>query len=64
MKLREPREWINGIATEWSKITWPGRAQLARKVAVTTFVSVVLGTLIALADSGFQALVNLVSGLF
>jgi preprotein translocase subunit SecE len=55
--------WFTGLSAEFKKIIWPDKKSLARQTTAVVAVSVVLGLVIALLDSGIQYVVNFLVGL-
>ena len=56
-------DWFTGLKSEFSKIMWPTKEQLAKETTAVVVVSVILGVIIALLDFviqyGVDFLVNL-----
>ncbi len=44
------RSWFQELKAEFSKITWPGKSQLARETAVVLVSAIVLGGIIVVVD--------------
>ena len=57
------REYFNGVKAEWKKIIWPSKNDMVKKTTAVVAVSVVLGTIISIADMGFQNIINFLTGL-
>lgn len=57
------REYFNGVKAEWKKIIWPSKNDMVKKTTAVVAVSVVLGTIISVADMGFQNIINFLTGL-
>ncbi len=53
--------FFDGVKSEWNKIIWPDKEQMTRQTFAVIAVSVVLGVVIALLDTGLQYCVNLLS---
>ena len=44
------RSWFQELKSEFNKITWPGKSQLARETAVVLVSAIVLGGIIVVVD--------------
>ena len=44
------RSWFQELKGEFSKITWPGKKQLAKEATVVLVSAIVLGCIIVLVD--------------
>ena len=44
------RSWFQELKGEFSKITWPGKKQLAKEVTVVLVSAIVLGCVIVIVD--------------
>ena len=55
--------WLEGLKSEFGKIIWPAKEQLAKQTAAVIVVSVVVGLMITILDTfiqyGIDFLVNL-----
>ncbi len=56
----KPSFWT-GVKAEWNKITWPNKDQLTKQTIAVVVITVVLGLVITLLDTGLQYGVNLLS---
>ena len=59
-KENKPSFWT-GVKAEWNKITWPNKDQLTKQTIAVIVITVVLGIVITLLDTGLQYGVNLLS---
>ena len=59
----QKKSWFKGLSTEFKKVIWPDRKDLARQTAVVIVATVILGAVIALVDFilgyGINVLINL-----
>ena len=55
---------IKELRAEWRKLIWPSREDLKTKVSQVIVSSVILGSIITVADYAFQNIINLITGLF
>ncbi|MCI5494146.1 MAG: preprotein translocase subunit SecE [Lachnospiraceae bacterium] len=63
-KTNAPKEsWFEGVKAEFGKIIWPTKESLARQTTAVVVVSVIVGLIITLLDSGIQQLVNILVNL-
>jgi preprotein translocase subunit SecE len=53
--------FFDGVKAEWNKIIWPDKDQLTKQTVAVIAVTIVLGLVIALLDTGLQYGVNLLS---
>ena len=53
--------FFDGVKAEWNKIIWPDKDQLTKQTLAVIAVTIVLGVVIALLDTGLQYCVNLLS---
>ncbi|MCR5398472.1 MAG: preprotein translocase subunit SecE [Lachnospiraceae bacterium] len=53
--------FFDGVKAEWNKIVWPDKEQLTKQTVAVIAVTIVLGIVIALLDTGLQYGVNLLS---
>ncbi len=53
--------FFDGVKAEWNKIIWPDKDQLTKQTVAVIAVTIVLGIVIALLDTGLQYGVNLLS---
>lgn len=59
-KENKPSFWV-GVKAEWKKISWPGRELLTKQAVAVIIVTIILGLLITLLDTGLQYGVSLLS---
>jgi preprotein translocase subunit SecE len=61
VKTKEKKPgFFKGVRLEWNKIIWTQKEDLARQTALVVFVSVVMGAVIAVVDSGALRLIDLI----
>ena len=53
--------FFDGVKAEWNKIIWLDKDQLTKQTVAVIAVTIVLGIVIALLDTGLQYGVNLLS---
>lgn len=49
-----PTRWIDGLKSEFRKIIWPNKEDLAKQTAAVIIVSVIVGIIIAIVDTVVQ----------
>ena len=59
-KENKPSFWA-GVKAEWNKITWPNKEQLTKQSIAVIVVTIIVGLVITLLDTGLQYGVNLLS---
>ncbi|MGN0467017.1 MAG: preprotein translocase subunit SecE [Lachnospiraceae bacterium] len=47
-------KWLKNLQSEFKKIIWPGKKQVAEETGVVVIISIVLGIIIAILDMIFQ----------
>jgi len=47
-------KWFKNLQSEFKKIIWPGKEQVAEETGVVVIISIVLGIIIAILDMVFQ----------
>ena len=55
--------FAKGLKSEFAKIIWPNKEDLAKQAVVVTVISVVLGAVIAFLDMVMQYAINLIIGI-
>lgn len=55
--------WFTGLKAEFKKIIWPTKESLARQTTAVVIVSVIVGLIIAILDTGIQYSVNILVNL-
>lgn len=53
--------FLEGVKAEWNKISWPGKDMLTKQTVAVIIVTILLGVLIAVLDTGLQYGINLLS---
>ncbi len=49
-----PTRWIDGLKSEFRKIIWPNKEDLAKQTTAVIIVSVIVGIIIAIVDTVVQ----------
>lgn len=52
--------WFKNLKTEFTRIVWPSKDNLIKETIAVIIISVLLGGLIAVVDSIFKFLINLI----
>ena len=55
--------FAKGLKSEFGKIIWPNKEDLAKQAVVVTLISVALGAVIAVLDMVMQYAINLIIGI-
>jgi preprotein translocase subunit SecE len=50
--------FFQGVKKEWGKIIWPTREDLTRQTALVVIISVLMGVIITVVDSGALQIIN------
>ena len=58
---KEKGNFFKGLKLEFKKIIWPGKQDVAKKTLLIVVVTILLGVLVKLLDTGVQALLNLIA---
>ena len=58
---KEKGSFFKGLKLEFKKIIWPGKQDVAKKTLLIVVVTILLGVLIKLLDTGVQAILNLIA---
>lgn len=61
-KSAPKKSWWDGVKSEYRKIIWPDKTDLAKQTAAVVVVSAVLGVLITIIDFIVQNGVDLILG--
>ena len=59
-KKENKPSFFDGVKAEW-KITWPSKEQLIKQSVAVVIITVLLGVVITLLDTGLQWCVSLLS---
>ena len=58
--MKAPKKsWFDGLKSEYRKIIWPDKTDLAKQTAAVVVVSAVLGVIITVIDFAVQGGMNL-----
>ena len=57
-EVSKTRTWWDGVKAEWRKIIWPTREDLTRQTALVVIISVLMGVIITVVDSGALQVIN------
>ena len=60
-KKENKPSFFDGVKAEWSKITWPSKEQLTKQSVAVVIITILLGVVITLLDTGLQYCVSLLS---
>jgi len=60
--VRKKTGFFRGVKQEWQKIIWTDRKTLVKQAALVILISVVMGVLITVVDSGALQLLKLIMG--
>ena len=60
-KKENKPSFFYGVKAEWSKITWPSKEQLTKQSVAVVIITILLGVVITLLDTGLQYCVSLLS---
>ncbi|MGI6069334.1 MAG: preprotein translocase subunit SecE [Blautia sp.] len=55
----QKKSWFQGVKSEFNKIIWTDRKTLVKQTIAVVVISIVLGVIISLLDSGILAGINL-----
>ena len=58
---KEKGSFFKNLKIEFKKIIWPDKLDVAKKTLLIIVVTVILGVLIKLLDTGIQALLSLIA---
>ena len=59
-KKEKKTSFWQGVKQEWKKIIWTDRKTLVKQTIVVVVISIIMGVIITLVDSGALQLLNLV----
>lgn len=51
---KSTNKWFKNLQSEFRKVVWPGKKQVAEETGVVVIISIVLGIIIAILDMIFQ----------
>ncbi len=51
---KSANKWFKNLQSEFKKIIWPSKKQVAEETGVVVIISIVLGIIIAILDMIFQ----------
>lgn len=57
------KNWFSGLKSEFGKITWESREDVTKETIAVIVISVIVGLLIALIDTGLHYGINFLTGL-
>ena len=52
--------WFKGLNSEFKKIVWPDKESVAKQTAAVIVITIILGAIISLLDTGLKYLVDLI----
>jgi preprotein translocase subunit SecE len=58
---KEKGSFFKNLKIEFKKIIWPDTKDVAKKTLLIIVVTIILGVIIKLLDTGIQALLNLIA---
>lgn len=58
---KEKKSFFKNLKIEFKKIVWPTRESAVRQVVLIIIVTIILGVLVRLLDTGIQALIGLIA---
>ena len=58
---KKKSSFFRNLKIEFKKIVWPDKASAARQTVVIIVVTIILGVIIKLLDTGVQALLSLIA---
>lgn len=58
---KEKGSFFKNLKIEFKKIIWPDSKDVAKKTILIIVVTIILGVIIKLLDTGIQALLNLIA---
>jgi len=59
---KEKGSFFKNLKIEFKKIVWPDRQSAVRQIVLIIIVTIILGILVNLLDTGIKALVGLIAG--
>jgi preprotein translocase subunit SecE len=54
------KQWWKGLKSEFKKIVWPDKESVAKQTAAVIVITIILGVIISLLDTGLKYLVDLI----
>ena len=54
------KQWWKGLKAEFKKIVWPDKESVAKQTAAVIVITIILGAIISLLDTGLKYLVDLI----
>lgn len=61
VEKKEKGSFFKNLKIEFKKIIWPEKKDVAKKTVLIIVVTIILGVLIRLLDTGIQALIGLIA---
>ena len=61
VEKKEKGSFFKNLKIEFKKIIWPDKKDVAKQTVLIIVVTVILGILIKLLDTGIQALIGLIA---
>ncbi len=61
VEKKEKGGFFKNLKLEFKKIIWPTKKDVAKKTVLIIVVTIILGVLVRLLDTGIQALIGLIS---
>lgn len=58
---KEKRSFFKNLKIEFKKIIWPTKESVVRQAILIIVVTIILGVLVRLLDTGVQALIGLIA---
>ncbi|MCF0142892.1 MAG: preprotein translocase subunit SecE [Parasporobacterium sp.] len=58
---KEKKPFFKGLKAEFKKIVWPDKTSVAKQTVLIIVVTVILGVIVKLLDTGVQALLGLIA---
>ena len=59
---KEKGGFFSNLKVEFKKIVWPDRQSAVRQIVLIIVVTIILGILVNLLDTGIKALIGLIAG--
>ena len=61
VEKKEKGSFFKNLKIEFKKISWPDKKDVAKQTLLIIVVTIILGILIRLLDTGIQALIGLIA---
>ena len=61
VEKKEKGSFFKNLKIEFKKIIWPDKKSVARQTVLIIVVTIILGVLVKLLDTGIQALIGLIA---